>query len=194
MDNEFAFGVFRETVYKFGLRLNDIVDQKQIDEILEFDEYIKAQKIVYKFLSYSNYTTNEIVQKLRKKKIKSSVIEKIIDNIVKQGLVNDYEYVKSYIESRKLNKPIGTKLLRLKLKNKGINSETINTQIGELYPPEVEKVVAEKVLDRYIKMLKEKDARKKREKCFRHLLSKGFDYDLIIDVLRNKFENDFDKV
>lgn len=195
LDNEFAFGVFKETVYKFGLRINDVVDQKRIDEILEFDEYLKAKRAVYKLLSYRSYTTSEIVQRLRKKKIKPSIIDQIIATIIEQGLIDDVEYTKSYIELKKLNKPMGRKLLKLKLKDKGINSETINTQIERLYSVEVEKAAAKKVLDRYISTLREKDTKKKKEKCFRHLLSKGFDYDLIIDVLKDEFfEDDFDKV
>ena len=194
LDNEFAFGLLKETIYKFGLRLNDNIDQKQINEILEFDEFLKAQKFVYKLLSHYSYTVNEIIQKLRKKKIKPTTIDKVVNNIIEQGLVNDNEYVKLYIESKKLTKPIGKKLLKLKLKNKGIDQEIIDSQLEQLYSSKEEKAAAEKVLARYIKTLKEKDLKKRKEKCFRHLISKGFDFDLIEDILRDKFDTDFNNI
>lgn len=189
LDGEFAFGAFKETIYKFGLRVNDELEEKRLKEILEYEEYLKAQRVAYKYLSYKNRTSKELIHRLKKSQISPSIIDKVLVSLTKQGLIDDKNYTKIFIENKKSVKPIGTKLIKRKLKEKGIDDKIINEHLSKIYPETEEAIAAKQVLLKYLKTLKEVNTHKKKQKCFRYLSSKGFDTEIIMDLLREYFNN-----
>lgn len=189
IDGSFAFGLFKETIYKFGLRVNDSFDKRQIAEILEYDEYLKAQRLAYKYLSYKSRTSKELFQRLKKSQINTLIINKIIKLFTKQGLINDDDYINTFIETRKFIKPLGARAIKNKLCEKGIDPETIEQKVREKYTQEEEEAIAKQVLLKYLKTLKEKDERKRQQKSFRYLISKGFSFEITMKLLRNSFKS-----
>lgn len=187
LDGEFAFGAYRETVFNFGLRVNDELDEGRVREIREYDEIGYGKKTAYRFLNYKPRSESEIRKKLKEKKLSPSSIEKVIASLKDLNFLNDEQYAGMYLEEKLRNKPQGKRMISMKLAEKGISKNIIEKTIGEKYSEETETKKALIVLNKYKKKVKAKTQAEKKQKCFRYLLSKGFEYDIISSVM--KIEN-----
>jgi regulatory protein len=188
LDGEFAFGLYEDSLLKFGLRTNDELSDKEITEIKDYDGFIFGKTVAYSYLSYKQRSRKEVIQKLRKNKIPEEVIDKIISLLVEMKYINDESYAKLYLENKLSGKPMGNRLLRIKLQEKGIDRETTEKVIDENYDEEKELQSAEKLLEKYSEKVKGKNDFEKRKKCFNYLVSRGFDFELagrVLDLNKN---------
>jgi len=188
LDGNFTFGLYDDTIFKFGLRINDELSDELCKEIREYDEYNFGKQIAYAYLSYKSRSKKEVYQKLKSKKISDKIIEDIINLLTEQKYINDLNYSKLYLENKLSNKPIGKRLLKLKLMEKGIDKETTEKVIEESFNEETELESARKLLEKYSRKLKNKDAFDVRKKSFKYLVSRGFDFDVANEVLKLRNE------
>lgn len=177
LDGSFAFGLYEDSVLKYGLRTNDELDENRIKEMREFDEFGYGKKAAYSFLAYKPRSKKELIKKLKQKKISDRIIEDIIELLERQKYLDDKIYAKSYLEDKLINKPIGKRLARMKLFEKGIDKNLIDSTLEENYSDNKEYELAAKLLEKYEKKVKFKDIKDKKNKCYRYLISKGFDFE-----------------
>ncbi|MDD5361303.1 MAG: RecX family transcriptional regulator [Ignavibacteria bacterium] len=186
LDGEFAFGLYRETIYGFGLRVNDEINEKKAEEIKTSDEIGFAKRVAYRFLNYKQRSEKEVRKKLKEKKISEPCIEKVISFLKDLKYLNDETYAKMYLESKILQKPEGRRVLKMKLTEKGIPKETAEKIVSENYSEELEKEKAAELLKKYEKKVRAKNPADKKQKCYRFLISKGFDFDTINELLNSE--------
>ena len=186
LDDEFACGVYEDTLLKFGLRTNDEVSDKIINEIKDFDEYIFAKKTAYDFLSYRIRSIAEIKNRLKAKKVSSSTIEKVIEHLQNLGFINDEEFAKELIQSNIGSKPSGKRVIKQKLFRKGIPASVSDKVLDEMFNEINEKEIALKLYRKYLPKLKNLDKIRKRKKMFDHLIRKGFNMDTVIEIINEK--------
>jgi regulatory protein len=184
LDGEYAFGLYKETIYHFGLRTKDELDDKKIEELKSYDEINFGKKVAYRFLNFKPRSEKEVRTKLKGHKLSDESIDKILDSLKEFKFINDEQYAKMYIESRVSLKPEGRRSLKIKLAQKGIGKETSEKTVEENYTEETEFHKALDLVTKYKKKVKAKTPIEKKQKCYRHLLSKGFSYDLINRVLK----------
>ena len=184
VDGEYAFGLYRETIYHFGLRPKDELDDKKIEELKSYDEINFGKKVAYRFLNFKPRSEKEVRSKLRSHKLSDESIDKIIDSLKEFKFINDEQYAKMFIESKVSLKPEGRRSLKIRLAQKGIGKETSEKTVEENYTEETEFQKAQDLFKKYKKKVKAKTPLEKKQKCYRHLLSKGFSFDLINRVLK----------
>lgn len=184
LDGEFAFGLYKETIYDFGLRVKDVLTEEKINEIKSYDEINFGKKVAIRFLNYKQRTEKEVHGKLKSHKLSEESINKIIIFLKEFKFVNDENYAKLFVESKKILKPEGRRTVRMKLAQKGINKELSERSVSENYSEEEEFIKAKELFDKYRKKVRGKNEADKKQKCYRFLLSKGFSYDLIREVMK----------
>jgi regulatory protein len=183
IDGEFAFGLYEDSLVKYGLRSGDELTSEKIKEMQEYDEFGYGKKVAYSFLAYKQRSKKELIKKLKLKKISDASIEKIVELLEKQKYLNDELFAGNFIEDKLNSRPIGKRLAKLKLSEKGIDKEVIEETLNKIYSEDKEAEYAERVLEKYVKKVKYKDAVDKKNKCYRYLISKGFDFDTVKKVL-----------
>lgn len=183
LDGEFAIGIDEDTLLRFGLLTGDEITKERLNEISEHDEVMVGKKIAYAYISYKQRSKSELVKKLKQKKISVPAIDKIVVLLENQKYLNDESYAKNYLESKINRKSIGRRLLEHKLSEKGIDKEIVKKIIDENYAGEKESELAIKLLKKYEKKNKSEDEFVKKQKIFRHLASRGFDFDLINKII-----------
>jgi len=122
------------------------------------------------------------------KKISESNIIKVVDALKELKFLDDTNYAKLFVESKLRNNPAGKVVIKNKLREKGIGKELIEESIEKYYNDDTEKEKAESVLLKYMKKKTRDDYYALKRKCFQHLVSKGFDFDLINELLRRHLE------
>lgn len=137
-------------------------------EILE-----KLVSYALKLLSRRQQSESELRTKLTrylfKKKVENPTlyVDEVLAFLNRKKLLNDQLYAEAFTRDRQLLKPRSKKMLRLELKQKGINNELIE-QILEEYDEE-----------EALKKIIEKKKHYSPEDILKYLLSQGFPYDLI---------------
>lgn len=76
-----------------------------------------------KLLSRQDYTEKKLTESLQKKQFDSCEIEKALEVLISEGLVDDFGYAERYVESKKCK--YGRKRLAFFLKQKGVAEEVI---------------------------------------------------------------------
>ena len=142
-------------------------------------DFEKFYNLALRFLSYRPRSEQEIRNKLKEKRAPQDLIEKIISKLKEKKFIDDGEFAKGWIESRLRFKPRSLRLIKMELKQKGIDPEIIEKMINDegLMINDLEQ--AKKLVEKRIVRLKGLDKQKVYEKLGRFLASKGFNWDTI---------------
>ena len=150
-----------------------------------------------RFLSYRPRSEKEVIDRLKIKYQKSNikdltlVIDKVIQKLKEKKFVNDEEFAKLWIESRLRFKPRSIRLIKIELKQKGIDDELIdrlihNSEFIIHNDLEQAKRLVEKRITRFRNpsaSLRASEFGMTREEIYqklgRYLASKGFNWDII---------------
>lgn len=89
-------------------------------------EYIKARGKAIKYIMYKFRTEHEVRNKLLELEFNEDIIDKVIFDLIELEYINDNEYVKKFIESNKKSKKNSKSMIKLKLRDKGIDIVTID--------------------------------------------------------------------
>lgn len=167
---------------------NSFEIDKEIDfptykQILANDEFNRAKNFALNKISYSQKSTYEIRQKLKEQKFSEDVIEKILAYLDSYGFLDDEAYVKAYIRDKDEISSWSRGKIRYMLKQKHIDENLIEDNIC-LIDDEREVEKAKFFAD---KKIKNDFSYENRARVFRHLAGKGFDIDIINQVLNERF-------
>ncbi len=118
---------------------------------------------------------NYLIKKIKDKHWSLDDVEKVINILKDQGLIDDEKFIKAYINDRNNFKPKGKKLLIKELKQKGIKEDLLEKYFSENELDEEE--LAFEVLKKRWSKLNRLDEKKRSEKAIRLLLSRGFSFE-----------------
>ena len=180
LDNKFWAEMLDETVVKFALKTGKDLDEKTAEEILTSSKPPLALHLCLNLLDRSAKTKKEIFDYLLGKGFELEVAHSALQKLESYGFVNDQKYAENFALYKK-NK--GKKALRFELKLKGVDEEIIN---GVLEKIESQKDVIFTLAQKFLK--NKKPAPDLKQKLFRHLASKGFEFEEISAVISQIFK------
>lgn len=181
IDGEFAFGLMREILYKYGLSEDMEVDREFIDEVLLEEEWLKAKDKALKFLSYRQRSQKEIEDKLKKEGFNDEIIEKTVDFLKSYNLIDDIAFAKNFMMDKSNINKYGPERIRYELYMRGISKDIID-EVLEDYGDEYS--IALDLAKKKVKSYKGNDRNAIYRKLGTFLQSKGFSYECISKVLR----------
>jgi len=135
--------------------------------------------LALRFLSYRTRSEKEVRDKLKTKQVEPQIIEKIIAKLKEKKFLNDEEFAKGWIESRLRFKPRSVRLIKLELKQKGIEEGIVDKMINDegLMINDLES--AKKLVEKRIERIRGLPKQEIYQKLGRFLASKGFNWDII---------------
>lgn len=139
----------------------------------------KLYNAALRFLSYRPRSEQEIRNKLKEKRVEQEIIDKVVQKLKDKKFINDEEFAKAWIESRLRFKPRSLRLIKLELKRKGIDPETINEMMNDKGLTINDLEQAKKLVEKKMARIKGLSRGKIYEKLGRYLASKGFNWDTI---------------
>lgn len=177
------FYVDYDLYYENGFELEKEIDFPIYKKILANDEFNRAKNFALNKISFSQKSTYEIRQKLKDQKFSADVIENIISYLDSYGFLDDEAYVKAYIRDKDEISSWSRGKIKYMLRQKHIDENLIEDNLC-LISNERE---AEKAGFFADKKIKNDYSYENRAKVFRHLAGKGFDIDIINQVLNERF-------
>lgn len=184
IDNEFAFAVSNEIIYKFHLKIKNNIDIELMNEIIQEDNYIKGKEIALKYIERSYKTENEVRKKLLDKEYGEETVDRIIEFLSRYNFVNDNEYVERYLKEKL--KTYGYKYVYNKLIQKGIDRNNIE-RVYENYNKDEEAIGAYELgKNKYKSLIKSEDTYLKAyKKLYDFLMRKGYSNTLVKSIVES---------
>ncbi len=136
------------------------------------------------FCAYQERAQQEVRNKLYEWGLYSNQVEQIISELIEENFLNEERFSKSYVSGKFRIKGWGKIKIKQGLKLKKISDKLISKSLNQIDGDDYIKTL-ETILEKKSAVLLEKDAFKKRYKLMNYALSKGFERDLIFDVLKN---------
>ena len=187
IDNKFAFGLTDELRFKYGLNIDDIIEQDYIDNVLKSEEQMKVTNHALNLLSFRQRSRQEIYTALQRKGYEDSYIEETIRYLELNKYIDDRSFASSFInDKRNLNK-YGSNRIKYELYNKGISKEIIEETLD--VDTDDEYIIALEIATKKLSTYKEQDNNSVYRKLGGFLQRKGYSYDLVSKVLREILKN-----
>lgn len=123
--------------------------------------------------------------KLRRKEFEDKEIAETMAFLIEKDFLNDQRFAENFVRYKKIIKPVGKYYLRNKLMEKKIPAEIIEKILAET-PDESSEI--EESATRWIAKNKKVPREKIYEKLSRHLISRGFEWEKVKEVVDNELK------
>ena len=183
VDGRFYCGLKLETAIKYRLKVGEQIELEKLDEIQLENERSQALDKAMTHLTHSMKTEKDIRDFLKKKGYVEAVADYAAEKLKEYGFLDDEEYCRQYAASA--GKTKGPRLIAYELKRRGAREESIQAALSEL-SGEAEAAAA--ALKKY--MRGKEFTKENLSKAYRHLMSRGFDYDTAKEALSSLGEGD----
>jgi regulatory protein len=144
-----------------------------------------AMRKAEEFCVYQERCQSEVRSRLYDWGLWQKDVESIIAELISSGFINEERFAKSYAGGKFRIKKWGRKKIILALKQKNISEYCIKIAINEIDPKEYAKTLQE-IITKKIKETKEKTPLRLRAKLAAYAISRGFESELVWDLLNKK--------
>ncbi|MCH5156843.1 MAG: RecX family transcriptional regulator [Clostridiales bacterium] len=179
IDGEFSMALEMLTVMKLGLKIGQEVSQERLAEAVFDSEKSVAFEKAVAYLGRGMKTVKQMRDYLNKKAYSPEVVDYVIGRLKEYRYLDDVAYAKLYVEHNSATK--GERRLKQELVNKGIA-----VQLAEEHSQldsEQALTDAERLAEKYMRN-KPQDV-KTLQKLQRYLLSRGYGYDIVNNIIPN---------
>ena len=166
-----------ETLVKNHIKLGCEIDEEQLKLIKEDDDNLTCFSRALKYISSRLKTEKQMLEYLRGLNYSQVAIDNAIKKLKNYGYINDEYYAKTFAEVYGQTK--GKNYIKRELALKGVNKEHIEEIIQDKDDTDACLALCQKKL----KTLKQPLEQKDKQKLYRFLLSRGFDYETIRQTL-----------
>jgi regulatory protein len=148
------------------------------------DAHQKAMNAALRLLARRDHTKYEITQKLKARGFDGDVVPAIVAECERLNYIDDERSARLYIRQRR-RRGFGINRIRVELKKKGLSSRCLQRVLDAASDSIDEHDVAEKALEKKMKAFeREKYPRKRKEKIYRFLQSRGFSESVVSESIR----------
>lgn len=130
LDGEYAFGLAR--IVAAWLKVGDTLDDARIQKMQVEDSRERALQQALLFLSYRVRSEAEIRKNLKKHEIPEGIIEETISRLRQDGLANDDQFARAWVENRTTFRPRSRRMMAMELRQKGLDEETASAALQEV--------------------------------------------------------------
>ena len=177
LDGEFAFGLAR--IVAAWLRVGQDLSDEKIEQLQAEDARERAFQQAMLFLSYRARSESEIRQNLRKHEIPEPVIEQTLERLRQDGLANDGQFARAWVENRSTFRPRSRRMMAMELRQKGLSDEAVSSAVEALDDEALAYEAAQKKVARY----KDLEWNEFRKKLSDFLARRGFSYSVVAPVV-----------
>nr|WP_077624353.1 recombination regulator RecX [Sediminibacillus massiliensis] len=185
---KYGFSVDEDILIQYQLRKGLELNESDINALIQKDNLQKSFTLGLNFLSYRMRSKKEMYDYLVKKEVDPDQIPVVIDRLENEGFLNDRDFAHALIRTRINTTSKGPLLLRKELIDKGV-ARTIADEAVGLFPYEEQYKKAEKWVAKKLKNDGRKSFKQQVQSIQQTLLQKGFNSEIIKDVLNDIDDN-----
>lgn len=178
LDGEFAFGLAR--IVAAWLKVGEMLNEEKISALQVEDEREVVYQKALHFLSYRPRSAAEVRTNLNRHGVAEALVNETVVRLQRNGLLNDAEFARLWIENRNTFRPRSKAALRMELRQKGVSEEIIQP----LLETDVdEEQLARQAAQKYLRKVEGLEWQEFRNKLGGFLARRGFSYNIIAPLL-----------
>jgi regulatory protein len=177
LDGEYAFDLDR-TIAAW-LKPGQELSEEKIAQLQAEDSREHAYQQAMLLLSYRARSEAEIRRNLGRHQVPDSVIEQTLARLREEGLADDRQFARAWVENRSTFRPRSRRALSMELRQKGLADEIVQSAVGGVDEQALAYEAAMKRAGRYAGM----DWGGFRTKLSGYLARRGFSYTVIAPVV-----------
>lgn len=190
LDDNSTLDLYEKVILDNDLLLKKDIDSKLLEKIKEENN---KEDIYEKSLNYINIkmrSTNELKRYLTKNKFNSVDIEKVIERLKDNRLLNDELYIRAFISDKFNLTNDGPNKIKYNLLNEKLDKSLVQKYISEIDLDEIKEKL-EKLIDKKIKTIKNCSGYILKQKVSSYFINLGYSKEMIDEILESKeFNND----
>lgn len=180
LDGAYAFAL--PALEAARLRVDQFLDDATIARLQASDQQQKAYDRAVRYLSFRPRSTAEVRRHLADNQYQAEFVEAVVARLTEAGYLNDSDFARFWVENRQQFRPKGTAALRQELRQRGLDTETIDLTLGDLDLTEAAYRAAQPRAQRLLNQVGS-DPALLRRKLNEFLLRRGFDYATVREVV-----------
>ena len=142
-----SLSFYSDTLIKYNLLKPRDISDKELEEIINYNDYIEAYNKALTYISYKQRTKKEIKDKLCN--YSNDVSDKVIEKLDELGLLDEKRYIEAFINDQINLGNKGPFYIKKELEKLNINSyyidEFLNNIKDEIWIEKVKKIVYKKI-------------------------------------------------
>jgi regulatory protein len=177
IDGKFSFGLSELALMNSSLRIGKELTAAELDELKDTARHDKAYSQCLGLVARRPRSEWEIRDYLKRKEYDPEFIEQTVQRLQDGGWLNDLDFARRWVESRRLLKSTSKRRLQQELKAKRVADDTIQQVLSE--DETDEKAMLAKLVARKRKQSRYQDD----QKLMAYLMRQGYNYGDVKDVL-----------
>jgi len=181
IDGEFSFGLHMDIQLDHYLKKGDVLDDQHITLLLREDETKKAIASALNLIAYRARAAGELATKLRERGFPPEAIEAAVARMQELGYLDDRDFADRWVESRQTHRPRSVRMLKQELRQKGVESEIIESTLDEAGIDEFSDAL--RLAEKRLSSLQDLEPQVRDRRLSGFLARRGYGYDIIRRVL-----------
>jgi len=170
LDDEYAFGL--QGILAAPLRIGQLLSDEQISALQQSDKLARAYELALRYVSYRPRSEAEMRRYLERKELDEEAIGRVLQRLHDAGQLGDREFARFWVENRETFRPRGRWALRTELRQKGVDSDIIESAIAGVD----EEASASRAAEGRMRRLRGLDERTFHRRLLGYLQRRGFGY------------------
>lgn len=186
-DNNEELVLNKDLVYQYGLRKSDELSEEQFQQLLEDEKKHNIKLKALSLLKRRIHSRKELFNKLKRHFSEVKLIEECLSDLEEKGFIDDRQFAELFFQEKIRLKKWSKSKLKSELYLRGISKDVIEECLNKFFDSDLEQEKALELARKKFNQIKSKTKDKKAlsQKLFMHLQSKGYDYELISEVVKD---------
>lgn len=185
VDDEYRMGISNELLVKHDLKVDDMITQETIDDILIQEEKLNIKNRMLRLIRYRIRSSHELEQRFLRDGYDQKMVGMAIDELAADGVLDNDQLIRAYINDNTNINPRGNRRILFELKKRGIPEKKINEALAH----RDEQAVCLDYFNRKLKTLRLQNSRD-RSKAINRLLGRGFTPSVVYSLIKDLSKND----
>ncbi len=189
LDDGRSYSVHNEVIVKYGLKSGMEIDEEQLESRIWEANVKTASDLALNYLGYRTRTKKQLCDYLKRKGFDQSVIEEAARKMEDYRFLDDEDFARQWVQSKKTGKPTGRRKIAYELKLKGISQEIVESTLDSLTIEDEQKQAA-RLAEKAVIKYEDLPYRERMAKISQTLMRRGFDWEIVSWVLRHLPQDD----
>lgn len=179
IDEKYSFSLSDTALLESRLVPGQELTPEQVKELKRQSADDKIYSLALRYVAMRARSRQELETYLKRKEAVPELISRILDKLASYGFVDDEAFARSWVENRRLLKPVSRRRLQMELRQKGVADGTIRTVLEQ--DEATDRDTLRDLIERKRRQSKYQDD----TKLMQYLARQGYGYDDIKSVLQN---------
>lgn len=183
--------VYEDSIIKNNILLKKEITSKELDNLMKDEEFYEIKRRLINLLNKRLYTKMELLDIIKKEYKDSKLGKEVLDNLSKEGYINDLKYTELYYDDVIRLKNYGPLKVKEELLKKRVDEDIIN-KCEYLYNKDIETSKIKAYILKKVKLNKDKSSKYLKDKIKYELNNLGYHIELVSMLLDDYDINDED--